>query len=277
LLAATIGGGAGWIGPKIFDPANAAPAGAITRQAERISAIAVRATALEAARKQLSTDVTNLQDNVRAIPALTVDVSEQQAQISALSANELITNPDAIFAPLTARIDAVETLLAPEGETDAKRVDGAAGRASDLLARISALEEKLETLQAAPPQSREPVVLSYSSPEQADASASKPRPLKTGPADAPYDLGANFPKQAMLAAMSTQKATQKDPSWIRKLLGRHVQSDDDSAAKIRADIERAHAHALRGDIKDAINIIETLNPTVRAAAHQWMIDAKKRP
>ena len=80
----------------------------------------------------------------------------------------------------------------------------------------------------------------------------------------------------MLAAMTAQKASQKDPSWIRKLLGSHVQSDDDKSAQTRASIDASHGAALRGDIKAAIDIIETLNPTVRASAHQWMIEAKKQ-
>ena len=164
------------------------------QHAEQINGLASRAKTLESTGEQLSNAVTNLQSNVRDIPAMAQNIAEQKTAIAAINSNTIITDPASLLAPITGRIDAVETLLAPQGKPDDKAIGDAQASASALLERITALEGKLEALRAAPPQSREPVVLSYSTPQNANGET----PAEGQSADAPvsaYDLAANFSKR----------------------------------------------------------------------------------
>ena len=272
VIAAGAGAAGGWLLPKMFDPANAAPAQAITQNAQAIKAASQTANQTAQAAQTLQTDIKTLKQTVQSRSSQASDIAALQAQVETLESIDFDAARAAAMAPVIARVDALETIITPEGEDT--------GVASQLLERLTALETRLTELQAVPPVSMEPTVLSYSKGNAADENAAEnaaetASDTDVEPAEAKaYDLAANFPREDMLKALSIQSQNTEEPSWLRKLIGKHIQTDDLSAADARASILRAQAMAQNGDIAGAVETIETLNPTLRAAAHGWMIEAK---
>ena len=268
VIAAGAGAAGGWLLPKMFDPANAAPAQAITQNAQAIKAASQTANQTAQAAQTLQADIKTLKQTVQSRSGQAADIDALQGQVKTLESIDFDAARAAAMAPVIARVDALETIITPEGEDT--------GVASQLLKRLTALETRLTELQAVPPVSMEPTVLSYSKGDAADAGAAETASdAELEPAEAyAYDLAANFPREDMLKALSIQSQNTEEPSWLRKLIGKHIQTDDLSAADARASILKAQAMAQNGDIAGAVATIETLNPTLRAAAHGWMIEAK---
>lgn len=264
VLAAGAGAAGGWMLPKIFDPANAAPAQAITTNTQMLKSAQTDIDNIKGTTNRLRKDLGGVAEVIQSRSSQGADIETLQNTVREIQAIDNAAELAAVTDPMTARIDALETLITPEGEDT--------GVASQLLARIKALETRLAELQATPPVSTEPIVLSYSTPAKTEAdaaSANMAEPTKT------YDLVANFPRQAMLSALAVQSQNQDEPSWLRKIIGKHIQTDDLSAADARETVLKAENLVSKGAITEAIALIETLNPTLRAAAHQWMIEAKK--
>ncbi len=267
VLAAFAGAAGGWILPKIFDPANAAPAQAITQNAQALKAMQQSVDGLKTSQSSLRKDLGGVAQTVSNRTGQAAQIIALEADVSGLKSVDINAERAAALDPVTARIDALETLITPEGEET--------GVASQLLGRLDALETRLEALLATPPVSKEPIILSYSTtPGESGPGLEDPQ---ITPADAAevYDLVAQFPREAMLSALSVQSQNIKEPSWLRRIIGKHIETDDLSVADARKTIDQAQALTARGDVAGAVTLIETLNPTLRAAAHSWMIEAKK--
>ena len=268
VIAAGAGAAGGWMLPNVFDPANAAPAQAITKNTEAISTSKDDIQSLVKSFQALSSEVGKTTTEVGRRAGQAGEIAALQTQIADIQSVDIAAQRAEALDPITARVDAMETLITPEGEET--------GVASQLLERLTALETRLEDLQAAPPQSMEPTVLSYSTGgDTGDVSEPAATDIEpSAPVAEAYDLAANFPRDAMLEALSVQSQNTQEPSWLRKLIGKHIQTDDLSAAEARASILNAQAMVQQGDVAGAVAVIETLNPTLRAAAHGWMTEAK---
>lgn len=276
VLAALIGGAIGWMGPKIFDPANAAPAQAISKNTSAVAELNTEAAVLAQSTSALRGEVDSLQSAAAVLPGHSQSIAQMQEVLSQLMAEDIEADRAAALTPLAMRLDALETVLVPEGEVDGDAADGAIASTTALLDRLTALESRLESLLAQPPVSREPSILTYRVPSNPDSQADAQTAEKpAAPKDVPYDFVAAFPKAAMLKALEVQSRNREEPSWLRKILSKHVQTDDVSAAQTRAVIDKAYDLTVKGDIPAAVSQLETLNPTLRAAAHQWLIEAKK--
>lgn len=275
LIAALAGGAIGWMGPKIFDPANAAPAQAILENSTAIAALSSQSSDLQNTAQSLRSGLTSLEATTAAVPGLSGDVTQLQNAVAELVAKDIDAERAAAIDPLQTRLDALETLMTPEGEVDEDVVSEANVRASALLERITTLETTLEQLRAQPPVDMAPSVLTYSVPSKDAGPLGSQTAEEALENDVQFDFVANFPKQAMLSALTVQSRNREEPSWLRKLLSKHVQTDDVSDAQARDVIDQAFALTVKGDILAAVEKIETLNPTLRAAAHQWLIEAKK--
>lgn len=262
VIAASAGAAGGWMLPKVFDPANAAPAQAITKNAQAIKTANQNISGLSQTAQTLQSGLSSVTSEVQSRAGQSADIDALNQAVTQLQSVDIAADRAAAMEPMMARVDALETLITPEGEDT--------GVASQLLERLTALETRLEDLQAAPPVSMEPVVLSYSTPD------TDPAPAENIAADTgeDYDLVANFPRAAMLQALSVQSQNTQEPSWLRKILSKHVQTGDVSTASARDAINDAQSLVVSGDIAGAVTVIEGLNPTLRAAAHTWMIEAK---
>ena len=299
-LAAAIGGAAGWYGPKHFDPANAAPAQAITQNAEQLKT-------LRAALDQQSQTIAALQKQNRQLSQLAqqgVALAPRLEQAeTALSALEALQSED--IQRKAERLDLIESLVSSSDDPQA----GAAALAKsleDMQAQISALKLSAATA--------EPAVISYesapngseqnsetdiesdeslsSNPNEAEANNAESEDVVVGgdsgdgandialveddaDPEALYDFTANFPKEKMLAALRAQEQNTPKPSWLRRTLQKHVQSDDSPLVNARRVIDEAQALTNQGDILAAADKLQTLNPTLRAAAHMWLTEARK--
>lgn len=283
VIAALAGGVGGWMGPKIFDPANAAPAEAITRNASKIADLDSGLTAANREAATLKTRVSSAEKTLNARSGQAKLITELQSSVSELSAIDHAAQRDAVMEPVIMRLGAIETIITPpsleEGEVDEDAVEGAQAGVSALLSRIDALETQLSDMRAQPPVSLEPAILSYTTPaEGSDDSEANDVPAKADVPDAldSYSLIENFPRDAMLKALSIQSQNTEQPSWLRRIIGKHVQTDDLTAADSKAAVLKAERLTRAGDIDGAITQIESLNPTLRAAAHGWLIEAKKQ-
>jgi len=267
VLAAAAGAAGGWILPKVFDPSNAAPAQAITQNTKAIAQATKTANQSAQAAQTLRGDLKVLSDDISSRAGQAVEIASLKTQIAQMQSVDIAAQRAAAIDPMTARIDALETIITPEGEDT--------GVATQLLERLTALETRLTELQATPPVSMEPTVLSYSNGGVlGDDTDENPAIEPAAPKAEQYDLVANFPRDSMLKALTVQSQNTQEPSWLRKLIGKHIQADDLSAAEARASVLKAHAMIKSGDTAGAVAVIETLNPTLRAAAHAWMIEAK---
>ena len=285
VIAALAGGIGGWMGPKIFDPANAAPAEAITRNASKLADLDSSLTAAKRDADTLKTRVSSAEKTLNARSGQAELIAELQASVSDLSAIDHSAERKAAMDPVMTRLGAIETIITPEGsaegEVDGDVVESAQAGVSALLSRIDALETQLTEMRAQPPVSLEPAILSYTTPadEAGESAAAASEPEKTSDtASVPdvYNLIDNFPRDAMLKALSVQSQNTEQPSWLRRMIGKHVQTDDLTVADSKAAVLNAERLTRAGDIDGAITQIESLNPTLRAAAHGWLIEAKKQ-
>lgn len=283
VLAAIAGGVGGWMGPKIFDPANAAPADAITRNASKIAELSTDLATTNREAATVKTRLSSAEKTLNARSGQAELITELQANVSELSAIDHAADRSAVIDPVITRLGAIETIITPpnleEGEVDGEAVEAAQAGVSALLSRIDALETQLTEMRAQPPVSLEPAILSYTTPAEGpnDSAATKDEETPE-PADAQdsYSLIDNFPRDAMLKALSIQSQNTEQPSWLRRIIGKHVQTDDLTAADSKAAVLKAERLTRAGDIDGAITLIESLNPTLRAAAHGWLIEAKKQ-
>ena len=291
VVAAMIGGTAGFYGPKLLDPANAAPAQAITQNTEQIKTMQM---ALDDQSKTLAAIMQqNTQISEMARQGASLAPRLEQAE-TALSALEAMQSEDSQRG--SERLDLIESLVSSSDDPQA----GAAALAKsleDMQAQIAALKIAAATA--------EPAVISYESApsvsgqnsetdiEGESVSEAKPDAVesvaalegvdseKLAPQDAAtqpvetYDFVANFPKEKMLAALRAQEQNTPKPSWLRRTLQKHVQSDDSPLVNARRVIDEAQALTNQGDILAAADKLQTLNPTLRAAAHMWLTEARK--
>lgn len=297
VLAAGIGGAIGWLGPQYFDPANAAPAQAITQNAAQMKTMSADMRAQEQVVSDLTSTQSRMDSQLSALADLQGRLSAAEQEVAALRQAQ-----SDIAAAQAQRLDLVEGLITPDDNPDAAP-SALAQKLSDLEGQMAAL--KLAAMTA------EPVVISYdkntaSMDDEADAISAAPlgsapmeetalKPLsesesESGPQSEPepqsetepqsepqasYDFAANFPKAEMLAALKAQTENLPEPSWLRRTLQKHVQSDAIPQPDARAVIDKAEAKMRAGDITGAAQLIETLNPTLRAAAYEWLLEARK--
>lgn len=291
VLAAGIGGAIGWLGPQYFDPANAAPAQAITQNAAQMKTISADMRAQEQTVSDLTSAQSRMNAQLSALADLQGRLSAAEQEVAALRQAQSDS-----AATQAQRLDLVEGLMTPDDKPDAAP-SALAQKLSDLEGQIAAL--KLAAMTA------EPVVISYdkntavnddgevamsaaplgSAPMGETALNSEPgAELESGLQSEPelqsepqagYDFAANFPKAEMLAALKAQTENLPEPSWLRRTLQKHVQSDAIPQPDARAVIDKAEAKMRAGDIAGAAQLIETLNPTLRAAAYEWLLEARK--
>lgn len=284
VLAAIAGGVGGWMGPKIFDPANAAPAEAITRNASKIANLDTSLAAASRETGTLKTRLSSAESSLNARSGQADLIADLQASVDALSAIDHSADRAAAMDPVVTRLGAIETIITPvnsetgEAEIDGEAVENAQAGVSALLTRIDALETQLSEMRAQPPVSLEPAILSYTTPAEGpegDAAETEDKTETSSVTDS-YNLIDNFPRDAMLKALSIQSQNTEQPSWLRRIIGKHVQTDDLTIADSKAVILQSERLTRAGDIDGAIAQIESLNPTLRAAAHGWLIEAKKQ-
>ncbi|MBL4853423.1 MAG: hypothetical protein JKY25_04205 [Robiginitomaculum sp.] len=85
-----------------------------------------------------------------------------------------------------------------------------------------------------------------------------------------------FPREKMLAAVLAQeKLAGKKPGWLRRTLRKHIKVREDGGPDPHSAISAAETAVNEGRIQDALDIIARLNPTVRAAAAEWVRAANK--
>ena len=278
VIAAIAGAAGGWIGPKIFDPANAAPAKTIMAQGQSIESLDSQIVSLRQAANALTQRVKSAETTLEARSGQGADIADLQTQLQALADVDHEEDRITSLKPLALRLDALETVIAPQGEPDDGAVEEAQQSVSALLGRITDLETRLAEMRAQPPVTLEPAILSYSTAaintgETATLTTQDEPPSATGAA---YDLAANFPRAKMLTALAAQSQNVKEPSWIRRMIARHFDMGDVSVSADKSAILKAETLTRSGDIEGAIQQIEGLNPTLRAAAHHWIIEAKKQ-
>jgi len=269
VIAALAGGVGGWMGPKIFDPANAAPAEAITRNASKLTDMDNRLTATIRDADTLKTRMSSAEETLNARSGQAKLITELQASVSDLSGVDHSADRAAAMEPVVTRLGALETIITPDGEVDGEAVEGAQAGVSALLSRIDALETQLADMRAQPPVSLEPAILSYTTPAEGaeDAAANAESESEVTSETQTYSLIDNFPRDAMLKALSIQSQNTEQPSWLRRMIGKHVQTDDLTVADSKAAVLKAEGLTRAGDIDGAITQIESLNPPLRAAAH----------
>lgn len=290
-VAAMIGGAAGFYGPKLLDPANAAPAQAITQNIEQIKTMQMalddQSKTLTAIKKQNAQISEMAQQGASLAPRL------EQAE-TALSTLEAVQSENTQRE--AERLDLIESLVSSSDDPQAGAV-ALAQSLEEMQAQIAALKLSAATA--------EPAVISYESApsnpvqdsdtsrEGEDVSEAQPDDVegeaalegvdseKAAPQEAAakpvetYDFVANFPKEKMLAALLAQEQNTPKPSWLRRTLQKHVQSESAPQVNARRVIDEAQALTAQGDILSAADKLQTLNPTLRAAAHMWLTEARK--
>jgi len=85
-----------------------------------------------------------------------------------------------------------------------------------------------------------------------------------------------FPREKMLAAVLAQEAlAKKKPGWLRRTLRKHIKVREQDVSNPSLAITAAEKALNEGRIQDALDSIAKLNPTVRAAAANWVRAANK--
>lgn len=278
-LAALIGGAIGALVPRVLDPANAAPAQAIISNQAKLSDLDAQLSSQQAIVRTIETDLADANNTLGNISRLSARLQGVEQTLEAQAQIDVSAERAQALAPLSAKLDAMETLMADE--------DMPEGAPSALLSRLDALEGQIEDLRVSLATIPPSATLSYresNEGEKSELSSSDlrdaepgPKPM-VGPGDVrlqTYDLLGNFPRTQMLAALELQEEAGANPSWLRRLFSKHIEVRDTNELNARAVIDRAESLTRLGDIDAAISAIEGLNPALRAAAQPWIIQAKK--
>ncbi len=184
---------------------------------------------------------------------------------------------DKLIENLAARVQKQQEILANLDKADAALLAAQEKQQQEFAAFVAQVSG-LKTISDAQPDHTSTINLK---PEISPVST-KPDP-DIAP-DALSILIETFPRQKMLTALSAQEQqAQKKPSWLRRVLRKHIKvrredktgPQTDLQTDPRASIARAEQAVGEGRIQDALDIIENLNPTIRAAAAGWVRTARK--
>ena len=269
-LAALIGGGIGAFAPRYLDPANAAPAQAITRNSVSLSALSEQVTWQQNSLGDIQADLADANNTLGNISRLSARVQSVEQAVDAQAQIDISAERAAALSPLFNKIDAMETLMASEEMPE--------GAPSLLLSRLDALEGKLEELRVSLATIPPSATLSYREGVTGGEGASPANELSSNPKaqdETDFDLSANFPREQLLSVLQTQERAEANPTWLRRLFSKHVQVRDTNAVDPRDIIDQAQTLVNIGDIRGAINALESLNPSLRAAAQPWIVQAQK--
>jgi hypothetical protein len=275
LLASLLGGVIGWGGPALFS-------GNAQKQASLEASLNQTKTDLataETARAELANALATIQAEAKRTgsntSAVSARLSEIQADLDALKAQPAPIDYSAEITALNERITALSAFSGDEGEEGEnilalverlETLEIGSEAVADLQDRLTMME--LNGVKSAP-------VATFPEPD--------PEPINLPPVETVQDqqtalqvLIDSFPKENMLAAVKAQEAlATRKPSWLQRLLSKHVKVRDTDKIAPSATIDRAETALKNGQISDAIKLINTLNPPVRSVAADWITAAKK--
>lgn len=274
LFAAGAGGAIGWLGPKFVETETRDAQKTISALTDDLSLATQQSAKLSQDYSVLAQRLEEAENKIQGQTMLTrrLDALEQQA---ALVQNQSEADLDVQLAPLTQRLDVLDSLLASGDET---QVDS-----SVLQARLAALEADIEGLRLQVLKTGTSAVLSYSKLQSESNSQLDSQIEVSPPVAVPevsevsvYDLKANFPREELLAALSSQTIdAPAQRGFFRRMLERHAEVRDVSETVAVQKINEAQTYIGQGDIDAAIDVLETLSPSLQAVANDWLIQAKK--
>jgi hypothetical protein len=224
-------------------------------------------------------------------PDMVAEVTaELEGKLAAISKN---------ISMLTTRLDVVDGMMAQAGPKtpDPAHEDtgeGADTKPDDIFTSSAALSARLQALEDMREQIAEHTTeleTLRSTVDQLSTELSE-RPAFPSPTAAPIHLPNlddqdsraqalallvdSFPESEMLAAVKAQeKIAAQKPSWLQRTLAKHIKVRDKDGINPADNIARARQALEDGDVAQAITLVNTLNPPVRATAQNWLSAAKK--
>jgi hypothetical protein len=277
LMASLVGGAIGWGGPILFgnsDQKTDALQSALTQTQAELSQATKDRQALGARLDQLQTDA-------RAKGSATKNVTQQllalQAELDELKARPVAVDNSTALEELKTSVSTLTEFSVEEGETQnlldlinrLEALEQQTPTDEDLTARLDTLETDFKAFGE-----REPVAV-FPKPDTTPIEIPTVN-SEQDQRDALQVLIDSFPRTKMLEAVKAQEilATKK-PSWLQRMLSRHVKVRDDDQSKPADVIDQAETALKGGKIAEAIRLINTLNPPVKAVAADWITAAKK--
>lgn len=255
LIAVLVSGAIGWLGAVFLGGGLKTTKALQTRFASVETEIALG----KAGRDALAREIESLRAQISAQQKQTRTYADSLADVSSkldtLSKNETL-------AQITARLDVLEVI----GDVDREGT-------SVLPARFQPLEDGIDEIATVNPAGNFPA---FSKPGAGPVNLPTAKAGETG-ADALAFLIDTFPRQRMLEAVHAQKVALADekPSWLRRGLGKLVKVRNTDQPDPVATINAAETALSLGQVDDAVKLVNTLNPPVKAMAADWIGAARK--
>ncbi|NNC36992.1 MAG: hypothetical protein EX271_08385 [Acidimicrobiales bacterium] len=280
VLAALAGGAIGWGGPLLFG-GQAAKNEAI--QASLNQTRSELATA-QAEQKKLAESLSAIQGTSRnqasSSQSIAASLATLEGEVSKLRETQ-VEGTNVAIASLEDRVSKLGTLTIPTGEGE----DGSETTSVDLLTlvdRIESLETEGSNEIATRLGTLETQIAELTAKPTAFP-APDTTPIELPPVETEESaeeilqvLIDTFPRATMLESVAAQKALAAEkPSWLQRVLSRHVKTHDEERSDPVDIINAAEAALQRGDVTKSLDLISELNPPVRAVAADWIDAAKK--
>lgn len=277
LMATLAGGAIGWGGPLLFGNQSAKTEALQNTLDQTRSELVAAKTERQQLSEALAAIQGTSQNQASSNQSIVATLNDLEDKIAALQESEKpVDNSEAISA-LEDRISKLATLNnidAEDGMTSINLLDLIerldtleASSSADINARLDALEAQIKEANANPATFPKPDSTPIELPA-AETAQSAAETLQV--------LIDTFPRSKMLETVKAQEAlAAKKPSWLQRTLSRHVKTHDEEKINPVDTIASAEAALKLGEVDQALKLIATLNPPVRAVAAEWIDAAKK--